>query len=288
METLIKFFKQSGTTLLFLFLEIMALVVVCNNLAYQRSVFGRVSTVLTAQANAVTTAATEYLGLRLFNSQLVEENAALKEEIEVLREELVRLHAAEKDSISYEFLDSLPHTPITEYITAKVVYNTINQRHNIVIINKGSADGVMADMGVVNTQGVVGVVQSVTRHHAVIISALNDLNISGKFTRNNFLTSVMWNGKSPLFGHVENIPRHMAPQVGDTITTSGYSAIFPEDVPIGIVRKVTQNSTTAEYDAIIEWSTSFGTLNYVHVVNNANREEIKQLISENQEEEEEK
>ncbi len=283
METLIKFLKQSGRFLLFFVIELLALVVVFNSNAYQRSVFGRFSTAVAARTYAITTATTEYFSLKLFNQQLAEENAALKAELEATQHALNAAQREQDSTINYSFVDSLPHQGITQYITAKVVYNTINQRHNFIIINKGAKDGVAPDMGVVNTQGVVGVVQSVTQNHAVVISALNELKISGKFLRNNFLTTVFWKGTSPIYGNLENIPRHMAPQVGDTITTSGFSAIFPEDVPIGIVKKVSQNATTAEYDAQIEWCTNFGTLNYVHVVNNANRDEILQLVEQTQE-----
>ncbi|MCQ2384678.1 MAG: rod shape-determining protein MreC [Paludibacteraceae bacterium] len=288
METLIKFLKQSGRFLLFFVIELCALMVVFNSNAYQRSVFGRVSTAIAARTYAITTATTEYFGLKQFNQQLAEENAELKAQLEVLQHELCATRQLQDSAITYSFVDSLPHEGINEYITAKVVFNSINKRHNFIIINKGAKHGVQPDMGVVNAEGVVGVVQSVTQNHAVIISALNNLKISGKFLRNNFLTTVFWKGLSPIYGNLENIPRHMAPQVGDTITTSGFSAIFPEDVPIGIVKKVTQNTTTAEYDAQIEWSTNFGTLNYVHVVNNTNREEILQLQQKAEEENTEK
>lgn len=268
--------------MLFLLIELIALLVMFNNNAYQRSVFGRASTAISARCYAITTATKEYFELKMFNRQLAEENARLKMQLDAANRELDQLRNDNINAISYHFNDSLPHDSITKFVTAKVVYNTINQRHNFIIIDKGARHGITPDMGVVNSEGVVGVVQSVTQNYAVVISVLNEIKISGKFLRNNFLTSVYWDGRSPLYGHMENIPRHMAPQVGDTITTSGYSAIFPEDVPIGIVKKVTQNNTTAEYDAQIAWATNFGTINYVHVVNNSNRPEVMQLVEQTQ------
>ena len=64
--------------------------------------------------------------------------------------------------------------------------------------------------------------------------------------------------------------------VGDTIYTSGFSSIFPPDIPLGVTGKsrVVNGST---YEIQIRLFEDFTALRYVTVVKNLSRNEIKQL-----------
>ena len=59
------------------------------------------------------------------------------------------------------------------FIVGRVINNSLARPRNFLTINRGSADGVCADMGVVDQNGVVGIVNVVGEHASRVISVLN-------------------------------------------------------------------------------------------------------------------
>jgi rod shape-determining protein MreC len=147
------------------------------------------------------------------------------------------------------------------YLSAKVVFNSVYDLQNYIIIDKGSAHGVEEDMGVFAPQGVVGVVQRVSKNYAVVLPIINpEQVISAKIKGNNQLGSVKWDGKSPLKAKLYEIPSHVNVVAGDTVVTSGFSAIFPEGVMIGVVDKAAHVENTMYCDVDINLAVDFQSL----------------------------
>jgi rod shape-determining protein MreC len=152
---------------------------------------------------------------------------------------------------------------------------------NYIIIDKGSAHGVEEDMGVFASQGVVGVVQRVSENYAVVLPIINlEQVISAKLKSNNQLGSVKWTGKSPLMAKLYEIPSHVNVVAGDTVVTSGFSAIFPEGIMMGVVDKASHIENTLYCDVDVRLSVDFQSLSYVTVSAFANKNELLNLQSE--------
>jgi rod shape-determining protein MreC len=268
MNSFIKFFNRFSTFFLFLLLEITAFAFVVNQSVFQKSFFAKTMINATAAFYEQTNNAAAYFLLRKKNDNLSAENAALKEKINALENFI--------ESKNYENL--LPQDSAFKILPAKIVSKSVDKINNYLIINKGKKDGVIENMGVVNFRGVVGIVQTVSENYSVALSLLSaDLNISGKFKKNNYLCSVFWNGLSAKKGSAQNIPEHCQAAVGDTIITSGFSSIFPENIMIGVVKKVSRNPKTAWNDLEIDYSTDFVTANYVNVLVGKNHDELMKL-----------
>ena len=133
-------------------------------------------------------------------------------------------------------------------------------------------------MGVFAPQGVVGVVQRVSENYAVVLPIINpEQVISAKIKGNNQLGSVKWNGKSPLKAKLYEIPNHVNVVAGDTIVTSGFSAIFPDGMMIGVVDKATVVENTMYCDIDVTLAVDFQSLTYVTVFAFENQNELLNL-----------
>ena len=163
------------------------------------------------------------------------------------------------------------------FIIAHVINNSVARPRNYITIEKGS-DGVMPEMGVVDQNGVVGIVNVVGPHTSRVISLLNpDLRLSCKVKGSDAFGSLVWNGKSPDEALLEELPRHVPFNIGDTIVTSGYSVVFPEGIPVGTIITQTKDEDDNFYTLQIKLLTDFTTLSTVRVIENAFRDEINRI-----------
>ena len=269
MNKILEFFYKYLSVVIFLILEILAFLLVVNKNDLQRSVAFRYATTLSAWTYEVTNLVTDYFGLAEANKYLAEENARLYKEIADYKSKFV-------DSVDVQSM--VTYQSSENYLSAKVVFNSVYDLQNYIIIDKGSVHGVEEDMGVFAPQGVVGVVQRVSKNYAVVLPIINpEQVISAKIKGNNQLGSVKWDGKSPLKAKLYEIPSHVNVVAGDTIVTSGFSAIFPEGVMIGVVDKAAHVENTMYCDVDINLAVDFQSLSYVTVAVFENKNELLNL-----------
>lgn len=103
-----------------------------------------------------------------------------------------------------------------------------------------------------------------------------DLNISARLGRNGAVGPLAWDGKTSTGAVLKEIPLQSRFEEGDTVYTSGFSSIFPPDIPLGRVKeaKVVNGAT---YDIKVQLFQGFNDLRYVIVATNTEREEIEEL-----------
>lgn len=136
-------------------------------------------------------------------------------------------------------------------------------------------------MGVVNGLGVVGIVDKTASHHALVISLLNSKsNVSCKIKGREYFGYLRWDGKDSRFSWLRDLPRHAVCHKGDTIVTSGYSAIFPEGIMVGTVDKVLDSNDGLSYLVRVKLAVDFGRLNDVRIIFRKGMEEQQQLEKE--------
>jgi rod shape-determining protein MreC len=161
-----------------------------------------------------------------------------------------------------------------DFISAEVVSNSISSQFNYITINKGKADGIAPDMGVVSSKGVVGIVSVVSDHYAVILPVLNPkFRLSCKVLRSNNFGSLTWNGRDPRMADLEELPRHVVFQKGDTVVTSGYSAIFPSGIRVGTIAAHKKQRDDNFYTLEVLLATDFTSLQHVRIINNKRQKE---------------
>ena len=133
----------------------------------------------------------------------------------------------------------------------------------------------------VNENGIVGIVNKVGPHSARVISLLNGyLQISAKVRGSEQVGSLIWDGKDPREAILRELPRHAVFHVGDTIVTSGYSTVFPEGVPVGVVSKALKDYDENFFALRVKLFTDFSTLNTVRVVRDMMKPELMEVENE--------
>ena len=219
--------------------------------------------------NNVSHGVREYFLLRQINSTLAEENAQLRSKFEALNQlQYIATAPAAKDSMVINQFD---------FVSAKVVSNTVNRFTNFLTINKGEEDGILPGMAVISPLGAVGKVRTVSRHYSVVTSLLHvDVQVSALLKRTGHFGTIQWDGINPDYVKFKFIPRHVQPVKGDSVLTSGYNAIFPEGIMVGLIDEV-QLTDELFYDLKVKLSQDFRKLSYVEVVKNSLKHELDSL-----------
>lgn len=216
-----------------------------------------------------------YFSLREQNDKLARENAELR-----------RMLFNKKDSTSILEKDSVKGYDKIDVIQSKVVHNSYNTSENYLTINSGSKDGIKPDMGVVSSQGIIGIVEKVSPRYATIFSILNiKSKINAKVKRTNHFGSLIWNAKNAGYVQLVEIPRLASVKKGDTIVTGGNSRIFPENIPVGIIDKIYIDTETNYYTLNVRLFNDMTNLNHIYVIKNKHSDEIKKLEAETKKDE---
>lgn len=257
MERLINFIYEYRAFFTFLLLELSCGWLVIENNQYQSTKYFNSSNRLAANILGFSQGVREYFSLRTINEELANENAELRTDLEKMRQVSGNFEIA-KDSIkAYQY----------EYVSAKVIANSTNLYKNFITINRGSSDGIQPGMAAISNDGAVGKVKSVSKNYSVLISLLNvDEQISCVIKRTSHFGSVRWDGLHMRYSNLLFIPRHAVPVVGDSVITSGYNAVFPEGILVGIIRETNLKPEANFWDIRIELSQDFGRLSFVEVI----------------------
>ena len=213
----------------------------------------------------------DYASLRTENRHLAEEILRLTETITRLEEEAAA--AAACDSADY----TTAWRGKYEFIPAEVIKNSVNKQHNYLIIGKGSDDGVRPQTGIITSRGVIGIVDAVSRHYSYAISFLNsDSSISARIGKDGAAGPMAWDGKGSGNALLREIPLQVKFEEGDTVYTSGFSTIFPPDIPIGRITgsRIVNGAT---FEIKVSLFQDFSSVRHVCLVRNRDLDEIMSL-----------
>ena len=274
MRNLLNFFLKYNYWFLFILLEVISFALLFRFNNYQGSAFFTSSNQVAGMVYEAANNVTGYFHLKSINDDLVQENVELELQIERLRSALMELTT---DSVGLEKmkLDALKGYDIYR---ANVINNSLTHVDNYITIDKGENDGIRPEMGVINGSGVVGIVYHTSANYSVVIPILNSKSsISCKIKRSDYFGFLKWDGGSSEYATVKDMPRHSLFSLGDTIVTSGHSAVFPGGIPIGTVEDMSDSHDGLSYLLKVKLFTDFGRLNDVRVIAQKGLEEQIEL-----------
>lgn len=277
MSDLLKFLvKYSSWFLCALYLLISAVLLLTGN-PYQHHVYLTSANTVSSGLYRTTNGVTSYFSLREINDDLQRRNSDLELEV-------YRLKDVIKGYRQQVYADTMTvDSALTRYhfIIADVINNSINHAHNYITIEKGRLDGIEPEMGVMDQNGIVGIVNVVGDHTARLISVLNPyLRLSCKVKGQAQVGSLVWDGRNPGEAILEELPKHSKFVKGDTIVTSGYSSVFPEGVPVGTILSGTRDREDNFYTLRVKLFTDFSTLSTVRVIRDKMKDEIANVEKE--------
>ena len=258
-------------TAVFILLEIAALGMLRHGDSLQDLFISRAAHGFLGYFWGVSENISDYASLRTENKHLAEEILRLTETITRLEEEAAA--AAARDSADY----TTAWRGKYEFIPAEVIKNSVNKQHNYLIIGKGSDDGVRPQTGIITSRGVIGIVDAVSRHYSYAISFLNsDSSISARIGKDGAAGPMAWDGKGSGNALLREIPLQVKFEEGDTVYTSGFSTIFPPDIPIGRITgsRIVNGAT---FEIKVSLFQDFSSVRHVCLVRNRDLDEIMSL-----------
>lgn len=263
MRNLLDFFLKYNHWFLFILLELVCFVLLFRFNHYQGSAFFTSANQLAGGVHQMASNVTGYFHLKTVNDALVQKNVELEMQVEQMSHALAALTADSSD-ITRMKQEALKGYTIRK---ARVISNSLTHADNYITLDKGEADGIRSEMGVVDGNGVVGIVYLTSQHYAVVIPVLNSKSsISCKIKGSDYFGFLKWEGGSSQYATVKDMPRHSLFSKGDTVVTSGHSAVFPAGIPVGTVEDITDSHDGLSYLLKVKLFTDFARLDDVRVI----------------------
>ena len=275
MRNLLEFLAKYNHWFVFLILEVVSMVLLFQYNSYQGSAWFSSANAVTGKLYEWDANVETFFSLTKVNQELTQRNAYLEQEVQKLSDSLV---SVTKDSSIYH-RDQFALLRNYRLIPAKVVANSVDKPGNLMTIDKGSADGIHKDMGVISGTGVVGIVYLVSEHYAIVIPVLNTKsNISCMIQNRGYFGYLRWKGGVSDLAYLEEVPRHAHFKLGDYVVTSGYSAVFPPGVRVGRILHVFNSADGLSYRVQLRLSTDFARLRDVCVIEDAAMKERLEIM----------
>lgn len=264
----LKILSKLKVIFMLVLLEVLSLQIIAHKSVFQRSHFVQISMEATSFVYAKTNELTNYFGLRSTNEKLLKHNIMLQEKVDILQNMLQE----------NEHLAAIKPDSAVTFVSAKIINKTLNNIDNYFILDKGAKDGVREGLGVVCNGEVAGVIQYVSDNYSAALLVISSkIKLSGIVKKDGYLCTVIWDKMSISDADIADIPYHIEIKVGDTISTSGFSSIFPEDYVIGTVSKIIDNPSTASNDLQIKYSVDFMRTKYAEIVIPKDIDEINKI-----------
>lgn len=271
MGFLLRIFSKNALFVFFIFLQIIAVVLIFSKNAMQQSWLAGQTAAFNAWVSGYIDEGVSYLKLKQINEDLVAQNKALMMELYgkdgAKNPEFRRVH------------DTIGGGQIYTFVDGDIVYNSINRRDNYFTINRGKRDGVLPKMGVSSPRGIAGIVVNSTNDYALVQSVLsvNKIRINAALKKSGYFGTLTWNGDNSRVMHLSDIPKYVPLKVGDTVITDGKSAIFPKGLTVGTIAGYTVDSKTGFWDISVELSEKMGALSKVYVIKNLKKAEVQKI-----------
>jgi len=209
-----------------------------------------------------------YFSLDEQNKALSEQNAALSSELRKYRELVgAKDFFSGTDTLTAEF----------NPIHATIVKISRNSQHNYIILDKGSADGVHPHSGIITSNGVVGVIEAVSEKYSYGITLMNSMvSVSARIGKTGIVAPLEWDRINTNKAILRDLPMYYKIVPGDTVWTSGYSNLYPPEIPLGTIEKAKAVDGSIN-QVVVDLFLDFKALRYVDIVENRNRGEIESL-----------
>ena len=271
MGFLLRLFSKNGLFVFFIFLQLIAMVLIFSRNSMQQSWIAGQTAAFNSWVSGYIDEGASYLKLKQINEQLVAQNKSLMKQVYgnngSLKPQFRKVH------------DTIGGGQIYTFVDGEIVFNSINRKDNYFTINRGKRDGVLPKMGVMAPNGIAGIVINTTDSYALVqsILSLNKIKINAALKKSGYFGTLTWRGEDSRIMHLSDVPKYVPLQIGDTIVTDGKSAIFPQGIMVGKVAGYEVDSKTGFWDISVELSEKMGNLSKIYVVKNLKKAEVSKI-----------
>jgi len=277
MRNVFLFLKRYSVLIIFLVLQGLALSMLFSYNRFHQTTYGIFSNEVAGSLNKRVNKVESFFTLSEQNQALRKQNAALLSYLPSGSVNPDTSFLVVSDTIA---VDSLKSYRQYQYFDAKIISNSVFLQQNYIVLHRGAVQGIVPNMAVVGTDGLIGTVISVSENMAIVMSLLHrQSKVIAVLKKGSGLGEVTWDGKDPRFLVLSKVPKTIVVKKGDTVVSSPYSDKFPPGIPIGYVEKIDQDQETNTYKLKIRTAVDFYAVQHAYIVKNLLQEEIDQLKS---------
>ncbi len=268
MKNLIQFVIQNGYPLVFIFLQVIAFYIIFNYNYFQQSAIYRSGSEITGSISKKKSSITDYLNLADANVRLASENALLH------NQKLSSFIVVNKE---FRVINDTLYKIKYRYAPAKVVNSTYSKISNYLTIDKGSLDGFKENMGVINDNGLVGVITSISKNFSIVMPVIHPKSLLSVMVKDKHYYGLLkWDGKNYNVTKMNDVSNHAVLSIGDTIITRE-TTIFPEGIPVGRIKKFEKITGSNFLNIYIELFVDYSKIYQVYCIENLMAEEQMEL-----------
>ncbi|MBC7937511.1 MAG: rod shape-determining protein MreC [Rhizobacter sp.] len=278
MRNIFLFIRRYFNFLVFIILQVICISFIVQNSKYHHAMFGNSANKITGKVNSQYNKIEYYFRLKKTNDSLVIAN-------ERLYNKLAQNYDIPDSVATKEVIDSIRVDSILQYrrfiyMQAKVVANSVTSQNNYAVLHSANASKMRVGMGVVDpVNAVVGVITEVSGNYAVVMSLLHkDTKISGKLFKTGETGTISWDGKNPDIITLSGISKGVKIAKGDSVITSGFSAIYPKGLLLGRISEIYMEQGTSNYRVLLRTGANFHNLEYAYAIDNSQQQEINRLL----------
>ena len=266
MHRLIYFIRKTSVVVAFIILEVIAIRWYAYSTPYTQARLLVWSNKIVGYVNSAFSGITNYFSLREENGRLTKQIASLENRICELEMSLPE-EVIEVDSLVRQY----------DYLPARVIASSTNRSRNFITINKGTRDGVTADMAVMTPEGyAVGRVVDCSENFAVAMMLLNkNMRLGGLLAEDGRRGSIVWRGGDTQIVDFVGVEKYANVKKGDLV--QAYSSYFPTKAVIGNIESVKLDESGTSFKCEVRLAADMGRLFNVILVRNNSLSEIQEL-----------
>ncbi len=276
MRNVFLFIRKYSNFLFFLLLQVISLSFLFRYNKYHEAAFMNVAGEFTGIINQRFSKVESYFRLKQINEQLAAENLRLNQ---MLKENYEGAGGPGKMIIDTIQGDSAKEIKKYIWMGAKVVGSTVNSQVNFLTIHRGALQGVRPNMGVTGPLGIVGQVLNVSDNYATVWTLLNrQFRVVVKLKIGGERGTLEWDGVSPNYVTLKDIPKSAKVKKGDSVVTSPASSMFSgANLMVGTIDEIIDDRSSNFYSLRVKPSTNFYSIEYVYVIENTQLTEQNHL-----------
>lgn len=269
MKNLFAFVVKHQFIFVFVFLQIVCLSLMVQRGGFQGSHILNSSNQVAGNIYQAKANTADYFALKHENERLADENLYFRNLLKANYLVLPLKKFKQRDTLYKQQYG---------YLGAKVVNSSVNKQRNFMTLNIGSEQGVQRDMGVMTSEGIIGIVINVSSNFSSVMSLLHkDTRINCQLKKDGIYGPLVWNGTDYQYCSLIDIPPHAKMKQGDTVITSELSGIFPEGIMVGTIQEFERKENEAFYTAKVKLSADLKKVNHVYVITNKLKSERDSL-----------
>jgi rod shape-determining protein MreC len=277
-RNIVLFIRRYANLLFFLLLQIFSIYFIVTYSRHHKAAFSGSLNKISGGVHKQYDKVQYYFQLQKTNDSLVKANQSLYDALVQKNNSASLPSKVVTDSIK---VDSITTYKRFNYLSAKVVSNTITGPSNYLVVTGENVPNFKKGMGVVGINNeVVGVVTAIDGNYAVIMSLLHkDSRLNAKLYKSSGESGTLtWNGQVPNMLNLSNIPKSATVKVGDSVVTN-ISAIFPKGLLFGQVASVKPETANNNFNIVVRSAANFNNIEFVYAIANADADGIKQALN---------